>query len=216
MSDMNTTEPVFNIEEKSVLWMIGLLIAVHGFMYYLQYDLSVYLQFANLPWGFNNIAVSKFRLAYGTVTSAFFHSGFDHLVMNCASLLIFGLIVFRGVRARFGPGTKGTVIFWTIYFAGVVLGSMAQWLRWSMMDVESTYGIGASTGVSALFAAAGWVIGGWPRLGQYTLAFIALNLLMVFFMPQIGWAAHAGGFVAGALLAIYCLKPFSAGTSVLR
>ncbi len=213
---MTTREPIFNVEEKSVLWMLGVLIIIHMIITFIRPDMATILSFALLPIGFDSFPVSGFRHAYGLVTSAFLHGDWNHLIMNGASLLIFGLITFRGVRTRFGPGLKGTIAFWSIYFVGVIIGSVAQWVFWYLVDTKVAYAIGASAGVSALFAAAGWVIGGWKRLWQFTLIYIVMNIMLVYFIQQIAWAAHAGGFVAGALLAIYWLKPFSAGTSILR
>jgi len=196
--------------------MIGVLILIHAAMYYLRHDISIFLKFALLPLGFDQFPVGGLRQAYGLLTSAFFHADLNHLIMNVASLLIFGLITFRGVRAIHGRGQKGTIIFWLIYFLGVIVGGLAQWLHWHFTGMTATYAIGASAGVSAFFAAAGWVIGGWKRLGQFTLIYIVMNVLLVYFIGQIAWAAHAGGFIAGAILAPYWLKPFSAGTSILR
>jgi membrane associated rhomboid family serine protease len=63
---------------------------------------------------------------------------------------------------------------------------------------------GASTGVSGLIAAAGWVRGGFRGMLGLALPWIGFNIVialtgMVLPIP-ISWAGHIGGTVAGALL----------------
>ena len=63
---------------------------------------------------------------------------------------------------------------------------------------------GASTGVSGLLAAAGWVMGGYRGMLRLALPWIGLNLVFglvgLGFPIPIGWMAHIGGTIAGAVL----------------
>lgn len=63
---------------------------------------------------------------------------------------------------------------------------------------------GASTGVSGLIAGAGWVRGGYRGMLGLVMPWIGINIaigLANIAMPvPIGWAAHIGGAVAGALV----------------
>ena len=72
---------------------------------------------------------------------------------------------------------------------------------------------GASTGVSGLLAAAGWVTGGLTGMLRLALPWIAINLFIALtgavFPVPIGWAGHIGGTLAGMLLTPVFLAIFS-------
>jgi len=213
---MRQREPAFNISEPSIIVMIGVFILIH-IVKFAAGDLEYfYSQFALFPMDASLPEVGPVRQALSLMSYGFLHADFNHLLMNSAGILIFGVITFRGVRAIIGPGRRGLIRFWLIFWAGVVIGGLAQWAHWAAVNTEFAIAVGASGGVSALFAAAGWAIGGRLRLFQFGLAWIALNIIMVYSMGNVAWAAHAGGFVAGALLAPYWVKPFGAGSTVFR
>lgn len=71
---------------------------------------------------------------------------------------------------------------------------------------------GASTGASGLIAAVGWVTGGWRGMARLAVPWIGLNLLIAvtgLAIPiPIGWAAHIGGTLAGAVLTPLLLAVF--------
>ncbi len=213
---MQQREPIFNIQEMSLLWMIVLLLLIHFTVKVLGHELLVYKWFALLPLSFSEFDVSWPRQFIGLMTREFFHLNLSHLFTIAVNLMIFGLITFQGVRQAHGYGRKGSLIFWAIFFGGIIFGGLSQWLAWLLLNVESGFVIGATAGVAALFAAAGWVLGGIQRLLQFGLIFMAFNLATYFFVFRVALACNIGGFVAGAGLAVYWLKPFSAGTSILR
>ena len=107
-----------------------------------------------------------------------------------------------------------------IFLAGIVAGGLAQWIWWSLPGVSQASAIGASGGVSALFATAGWAIGGRALMTRWAAGWAAVNVLLVLTEPMIGigiaWAAHMGGFLAGMVLAPYCVKAGSTGFSITR
>jgi membrane associated rhomboid family serine protease len=131
------------------------------------------------------------------LTHVFVHFGALHIVFNTAALVALG----RAVGKAFGYGLQGTLGFLIFFFTCSVAGAL--------MDVMLHSGDlrilgGASTGVSGLFAAAGWVRGGWRGMAAMAMPWIGLNLLLGLtgtILPiPIGWAAHIGGTIAGAIL----------------
>jgi membrane associated rhomboid family serine protease len=127
----------------------------------------------------------------------FIHFGFLHVAMNSVILVSTG----REVEAAFGPGHRGMVGFLVFFFICSVIGALSSVLTHSG---DPTAMAGASTGVSGLIAAAGWVRGGWRGMAQLALPWIGLNLLIglsnMFASIPIGWMAHIGGTIAGAIL----------------
>lgn len=215
---MREKEPIFNISEPSIFVMGVILIVVHIASRFYGNLEEIYLNFALLPVGFEFPEAIPFREYYSLASHGFLHGDWNHLLMNASGLLIFGLITFRGVRAKYGPGFKGFLFFWALVWLGVVCGGLMQQGYWLATNLNYGSAVGISGGISALFAAAGWVMGGKKRLYQFTIIFVLLNAAMVFFSPNIAWAAHVGGFIAGALLAYFWAKPLKLkeGTSIFR
>lgn len=131
------------------------------------------------------------------VLHVFIHFGLFHLVMNLAVLIGAG----RAVGLALGRGLKGTAGFFVFFFACAIAGAGLEVLL--PQDGLVQMG-GASTGVSGLIAAAGWVRGGYRGMLSMALPWIGFNILialtgMVLPIP-VSWAGHIGGTVAGALL----------------
>jgi len=138
-------------------------------------------------------------------SSALLHADWFHVIVNSMMLLALGAPVARAL----GGGIRGASLF-MLLFVGSVIGGSAFYL--AMTDVASPYAVGASGGTSGLFAAVflldhhGGKHALWSRhfLG-ITLAFALANALLVVAGPSlmgafIAWEAHAGGYLAGALL----------------
>ena len=90
---MKRKEPMFNLAEPSLMMFIGLLIVIHvaalmpvvrGFLY--EYWVLVPMETSYYP-------VTGSRQAISLFGHGFLHAGFNHLLMNAASILIFGLIL---------------------------------------------------------------------------------------------------------------------------
>lgn len=131
------------------------------------------------------------------VLHVFIHFGLFHLAMNLAILIGAG----RAVGLALGRGLKGMVGFFVFFFACSIAGAGLEVLL--PHDAIVRMG-GASTGVSGLIAAAGWVRGGFRGMLGLALPWIGFNIVialtgMVLPIP-ISWAGHIGGTVAGALL----------------
>lgn len=125
----------------------------------------------------------------------FVHFGWLHIIMNLVVLVSAG----RLVAGALGQGWRGTAVFLGFFAACSIAGGISQVIA----DSNSFLTLGgASTGVSGLIAAAGWVRGGQGGMLRLTLPWIAINLLIgllgIAVPIPIGWAAHIGGAIAGA------------------
>ena len=215
---MKQREPILNIPEKSVVALVVPLIAIH-FLAELPGMKEILREyFLLIPMETTIFNVSPLRQTASLLGHGFLHGDLGHVLMNSAMILIFGIITLRSIKALKPSGAD--LRFWLIFLLGVIGGGLAQWAAWAFTNTELASALGASGGASALFATAGWAIGGQKRLIGYGLGWVLLNIGMVLAESLIGpisWAAHIGGFVIGALLAPYWVKPSSAsGTSILR
>lgn len=136
----------------------------------------------------------------------FLHFGLLHLVMNMAVLVGAG----RPVGLAFGTGLRGSLGFLVLFFACSAAGAAFSVF---LHSGEPTSMGGASTGASGLLAAVGWVLGGWRGMLRLALPWIGFNLLLALTgmaIPiPIGWAAHIGGTLAGAVLTPVFLGVFA-------
>jgi membrane associated rhomboid family serine protease len=127
----------------------------------------------------------------------FVHFGFLHVAMNTAALVGFGTAVGRA----FGTGTRGTVGFLIFFFACSLGGALLELV---LHTGGATAMAGASTGVSGLLMAAGWVRGGYRGMLSLGLPWVGFNLLIgltnIAIDIPIGWLAHIGGSLVGAVL----------------
>lgn len=136
------------------------------------------------------------------------HFGVLHIAMNLAILISIG----RPVAAAFGWGGRGALGFVVLFLLCSVAGAVAQILV--VGDEQMIMG-GASTGVSGLIAAGGWATGGYRGMLRLALPWIGINLAigllgMAWPLP-VGWAAHIGGTIAGAMLFPLLLPLFRRG-----
>ena len=162
-------------------------------------------------------------LLWTPFTHAFVHAGWEHLLINCAWLAIFGTPVAR----RYGAWA--TVI---LFLATAVAGAAA----FAMTDLsDGQWLIGASGGVAGLTGAAcrfifqPVIVGRDPETGEarvlgrrmatlgelmrnqraafFIVVWLVLNAAVPFLPLLIGqsigiaWQAHLGGFLAGLFLA---------------
>ena len=161
-------------------------------------------------------------MAAGLITllsTGLLHADWLHVIVNAMMLLALGTPVARAL----GQDLRGSAA-WMLLLVVSTVGGSALYLV--LANVDSAYAIGASGGVSGLFGAAFLLDpnGGkqklWSRpfLGM-TVAFALANALLALAGPllvgsQISWEAHAGGYIAGALmLALLPVRGYAAARS---
>lgn len=123
---------------------------------------------------------------YRLLTSMFLHFGLLHLSMNMLATWIFGL----EVEAEEGPVRTVAAFLAT----GVVGGAAAYLFHPPFAQVA-----GASGGVFGLLGVALVLTIRAGRPVQSLVGLLVINLFIGIAVPNISLAAHAGGFVAGAL-----------------
>jgi len=127
----------------------------------------------------------------------FLHGGSFHLMMNMAMLIALGPIVVQGL----GKDKKSAVLFIVFFFICAVGGAAAQML-WFTLNAEDGIAIGASSAISGLLPAIGFLRKGWRGAWSISVPWILINVVLAFLGGDIGvmtvaWAAHLGGLAAG-------------------
>lgn len=214
-------EPMLNIKERPPIIIAGLIILCFILMTYGPTSIRDFIYEYGLLLRPDNLERGEWIHYLALLTHSLLHGSMAHLVLNGFMLLIFGVAVMRGAhylakeKARKDTSAQ---TFYLIFFTGVLLGGLAQWVWWYISQQTHVSALGASGGVSALFAGAAWAMGSWDRMIKFGLAYGLVNVIMVASTPitgiNMGWAAHLGGYVGGALLAPFFIKPNSTGLSI--
>lgn len=222
------SEPILNLP-KPVSNALIVLIGVHIITLLLPPGLYnwVLLVFSVIPGRVTLLFFNNFTLdgaifsAIGLIGYQFLHSGWMHLLMNCAWLAIFG----TAVAYRFGASAAARTRFYLFALICGVAGALTHILIYSSSFVPL---VGASAAIAGLMGAAlrimfvnplaQWRDGqpladiGDKRVVIFAGVYILLNVLTGVFGfgdvmggGQIAWQAHLGGFFMGLVL----IRPFS-------
>jgi membrane associated rhomboid family serine protease len=211
-----------------ILGLLGAMLAVHlarAFVLNESGDLLLIYWFGFIP--LRGMLPQEFDggwipLLWTPLTHAFLHGGWEHLLVNCAWLAIFGTPVAR----RYGP-LPTLILFLASAAAGAAFFA-ATTLPDLQVLVGASGGIAGLTGVACRFIFQPVVVARDPDTGQTHVLgrrlaslgelvrnqraafFIAIWLILnaaVPFLPMligqsvgIAWQAHLGGFFAGLLL----------------
>jgi len=226
-TDPPRKEPMFNFAEPAPAYLVGIFIAMQLIVMYGPKWLDSFLaKYAILHvWG--RTGLTHVEQIPSLVLHGFLHGGWMHLISNSFMIIALGVASIRGaklVSIRKGRPRSGVGAFFTLFFAGVIIGALAQWLYWSLsgapLGADAPSAIGASGGASALFAAGGWALGGAKQMFKFALAWGFINLLMVLAEAYTGiylaWAAHLGGFLAGMILASFLVEASATRFKVLK
>jgi membrane associated rhomboid family serine protease len=125
---------------------------------------------------------------YRLATAAFLHGSVLHLAFNMYALYLFGPPL---------EAALGRVRFLALYLLAALGGSAASYA----FSAPTQASLGASGAIFGLFA--GYLVMS-RKLGRDTSALVvllAVNVVLGFTFPSIDWRAHAGGFLAGGVLA---------------
>lgn len=197
-----TSEPLFNMPPYTK-YLLGILIGIHFIMTFLLTNGQAQWVFINLgfiPGRFTGTALFEPLALVTPFTNMFLHGGWLHLGMNSIMLLAFGSGIERWM------GGKKMVAFF------IACGLIGVALHFILNLHAITPVIGASGGISGLFAAALVMLnqtrGGMTgRFGLWPIIIIWVVISVVFGFidtPQAGisageiaWGAHVGGFLGG-------------------
>jgi membrane associated rhomboid family serine protease len=202
---------MFNLP-RGTLWLTVAMVAVFG--------LENILEGASWRWLFNTFAfisavfwpqgagVPTVQGVMTLVSYAFLHADFMHLALNLGFLLAFGSFVERHL---------GLVRYLLLFALTAAVGALTEFY---FAGPEPVALIGASgavygmTGAAMRFMFAGGGSDQRRRALIFVLVFLGLNLVfgmtgLADFLAgaSVGWKAHAGGFVAGALLSFLLGMP---------
>ena len=211
LDGMAAREPIFNFSEAAPVRAAAVLIGL--------FALARYTPFGRMPEIGNLLVLRPLSRTDGegfvsVLGHALAHSSWMHVMANSAMMVVFAILVMRGARSlaiRQGRSARPVLAFLAVMVVGVVGGALAQWAWWAAIGAVQASAVGASGGVSALFAVAGYAIGGRDQMLKFGLAWLVINALLVVFpvMGGIAWAAHLGGFAAGILIAPFVCAPSS-------
>jgi len=216
-------EPMFNFGEKVPAYLAGILIAMFAFTMFLPKSLDQFFALFGMLRPLGTRGTDAISSAISLIGHGFLHGSWSHVLMNSGMIIIFGIATIRGIKMKSQGFRKVQAIrpktvnpnlcFWAIFLAGVIIGGIFQWGWWSASATAQAAAVGASGGASALFATTGWAIGGRDKMLQFGLGWAVINVIMVVAEPILGvslaWAAHAGGYVAGMILAPLWVQPKS-------
>ncbi len=195
-------EPLINMPPYTK-YLLGILIGIHLVVTFLLTSDQTQWMFINLgfiPGRFTGAALFEPLSLMTPLTNMFLHGGWLHLGMNSIMLLAFG----SGIEKWMG-GKKMIAFFISCGLFGVAL-------HFALNFHAITPVIGASGGISGLFAAALVMLnqtrnGMTGRFGLWPIIIIWVAISVIFGFvdtPQIGvgkgeiaWAAHVGGFLGG-------------------
>lgn len=224
----SSREPMLNISEPAPLVLAVILVLCHVGFLIAPDGLRETIQSATVLAARNGQIFFDGR-PLGNVATLFTHTlahaDWTHVLMNAAFVFIFGVLAIKATKNShipiLGRIKRGPFVFLLIFLLGALLGGLAQWALWIVTDGTAN-SIGASTGGAALFAAAGWALGGKERM----LGFIAVMMAIDAFVILMGgssnglhnpaWAGHFGGAMAGAILSPKFLIPGGASSSRIR
>ncbi len=128
------------------------------------------------------------------VLHVFVHFGWLHLIVNVGVFLAVGSATARA----FGTSVKATLGFLAFFVTCAIGGAVLAWLV--SLNTSSLIA-GASTSISGLIAAAGWVRGGRAGMLQLAMPWLVFNLALavieLFIDQPISWSGHIGGLLVG-------------------
>jgi rhomboid protease GluP len=152
-----------------------------------------------LEWGANRRIETISGDWWRLLTSMFLHAGIMHLLLN-----IYGLVL----ASIFIEPLLGSTRYAIIYFSSGIVGSIA-----SIWSYENTVSVGASGAIFGLCGAilAVTLTGIFPKEGKKLILilfgpYVLINLLMGL-GGGIDNAAHLGGLISGAIVALIIYRP---------
>lgn len=136
------------------------------------------------------------------VLHTFLHGDLMHLLLNLFALGVLG----RMVALAFGRGPAAVFGFLAFFFFCAIGGGVVQMFVFAS-QTEIGAAIGASSAISGLIPAFGYVRSGWSGAFSFGVGWFAINIAIALFGDFLGipiaWAAHMGGLFAGFAFPIF-------------
>lgn len=137
------------------------------------------------------------------VLHTFLHGGSFHLMLNMAMLIALGPIIAQAL----GSSTKSALLFLAFFAVCAIGGGLAQML-WFSIEAKDGIAIGASSAISGLLPAVGFVRNGFKGAWSTSVPWIVINVALAFLGGDVGvlsiaWAAHLGGLAAGFTFPVF-------------
>lgn len=190
--------PIFRNTPPVLIGLAGLIIAISVFQFLAPEDTAYDMLYAGAVIG--GPGADQLERPFGhfapLALHTFLHGGILHLGLNMAAMFSFGAIVATVI----GKSLRGMMIFLAFFFVCAIGGGLAE-LYVMQFRNEISSAIGASSAISGLLPALGWLQGGWKRALRISLPWFLINIGLAVLggaspIP-IAWAAHIGGLVAG-------------------
>lgn len=216
----NPQEPIFNITERAPVILGAVFIGLHIAIYYGPDFIESFAAFWGVLKAWNMAGQTQLSRATAVLGHGFIHGSWTHVLLNTAMMVPFGVVTIKGAKilqAQKGRASRGLFAFLFIFIAGVIIGAAGQLLQWNIAKDAGGMAVGASGGVSALFASGAWAMGGRPQLLRFGAAWIVINIILIYAGSTltggagIAWASHLAGFAAGAVLAPLLVRAKSTG-----
>ena len=137
------------------------------------------------------------------VLHTFLHGGSFHLLLNMAMLIAIGPIIAQAL----GKSLYASLLFLAFFAVCAIGGGLAQML-WYAIEAQDGIAIGASSAISGLLPAVGYIRDGYKGAWSMSVPWILINIVLAFLGGDIGimsiaWAAHLGGLVAGFSFTVF-------------
>lgn len=158
-----------------------------------------------LIWGANYAPLTLTGDAWRLFTSMFLHVGIIHLAVNCWALYLWG------VYAEFYYGRR---YYLALYLSAGLMGSVLSVIHNLINATHNNASFIVSAGASGAIMGLGGalIVAAWrPKTDLHPeqtlklkplLVIMAINFTLGFSVPGIDNAAHIGGIITGALLAL--------------
>lgn len=200
-SNIGTTPPLFNIPPYTK-YMLIVMVSIHLIVSFLLNDEQrnwVYIHLGLIPGRFTGAALFEPLALLTPFTHIFIHGSWLHIMMNAVMLLAFGAGIEKWI------GGKKMIAFFILC---CLFGALAHFaLNFNSYQPV----IGASGGISGLFAAALVMLNRRHNnmQGKYgylplIAVWVGISVLFGFIGSpdggEIAWAAHVGGFLGGFLI----------------
>ncbi len=158
-----------------------------------------------LVWGANYAPLTLTGDAWRLFTSMFLHVGIIHLAVNCWALYLWGVYAEFYYRRRY---------YLALYLSAGLIGSLFSVIHNLINATYNNSSFIISAGASGAIMGLGGalIVAAWrPRTDLHPeqtlklkplLVIMAINFALGFSVPGIDNAAHIGGVITGALLAL--------------